>query len=167
VPVIILLTSGFSLDDVYSSEFQFPIIYYRLITAQKPEFIMDRQTDTIAILRFMLFERQRKNRSDLDRGPLKGKESKVLAMLDWIVACFVTEPVGDVVATAVSAEQGRITFYIAANRGQSRDQDRKNGETFKQLLRETIVHKSIVQQIMKVVSPIIYRRLVRKKKKST
>ena len=36
---------------------------------------------------------------------------------------------------------------------------------FKQLLRETIGqsdHKSIVQQIMKVVSPIIYRRLLRK-----
>ena len=128
---------------------------------------MDRQTDTIAILRFMLFERQleRKNHSDLDRGPLKGKKSKTLAMLNWIATCFVTEPVDDVVATAVSAGQGRITFYIAVNRGQSRDQDRKNGEMFKQLLRETIGqsdHKSIVQQIMKVVSPIIYRRLLRK-----
>ena len=88
---------------------------------------MDRQTDTIAILRFMLFERQleRKNHSDLDRGPLKGKKSKTLAMLNWIATCFVTEPVDDVVATAVSAGQGRITFYIAVNRGQSRDQDRK------------------------------------------
>ena len=26
-------------------------------------------------------------------------------MLNWIAACFVTEPVGDMVATAVSAEQ--------------------------------------------------------------
>jgi hypothetical protein len=126
---------------------------------------MDKQRDTMAILRFMLFERQRKDRSDFDRGPSKGKESKILAMLNWIAACFVTEPVNDVVATAVSAGQGRIIFYIAANRGRPRDQDRENGETFKKLLQETIGqgdHKSIVQQSMKVVSPIIYHRLVRK-----
>ena len=135
--------------------------------SQEPEYIMDKQRDTMVILRFMLFERQRKDRSEsnLNRGPSKGKESKILAMLNWIAACFVTEPVNDVVATAVSAEQGRIIVYIATNRGRSRDQDRENGETFKKLLRETIAqsdHKSIVQQLMKVVSPIIYHRLVRK-----
>ena len=102
---------------------------------------MDKQRDTMAVLRFMLFERQRKNCSDLDRvrgGSPKGKKSKILAMLNWIAACFVTDPVGDVVATAVSAEQGRIVFYIAANRGQPRNQDRENGEAFKKLLREII-----------------------------
>ena len=126
---------------------------------------MDKQRDTMAVLRFMLFECQRKDRSYLDRGPSKGKESKTLAMLNWIATCFVTDPVGDVVATAVSAEQGQIIFYIAANRGRSRDQDRDNAETFKRLLRRTIGqsdHKLIVQQLMKVISPIIYRRLVRK-----
>ena len=38
-------------------------------------------------------------------------------MLNWIANIFVTEPFGDVVATALSAEQGQIMFYIAANRG--------------------------------------------------
>ena len=134
---------------------------------QEPKFIMDRQRDTMAILRFMLFERQleRQNRFNLYRGPLKGKEPKILEMLNWIAACFVTEPIGDVAATAVSAEQGQITIYIAANRGRSRDRDRENGEIFKQLLRETIRQsdpESVVLQLMEVVSPIIYHRLVRK-----
>jgi hypothetical protein len=131
------------------------------------QFIMDRQRDTIANLRFMLFEHQRQNRFSFSshRGILKGKESKILEMLNWIAACFVTEPIGDVAATAVSAEQGQITIYIATNRGRPRDRDRENGETFKQLLRETIGQsdrKAIVIQLMKVVSPIIYHRLVRK-----
>ena len=72
----------------------------------------------MAILRFMLFERQKagQKRSDLYSSPfkLKGKASKILAMLNWIAACFVTEPIGDATATAVSVEQGRITIYIAA-----------------------------------------------------
>lgn len=85
-------------------------------------------------------------------------------MLNWIATCFVTDPVGDVVATAVSAEQGRIIFYFAANRGRPRDQDRKNGEEFKQLLRKTILseHESILRQLLDFVSPIIYPRLVHK-----
>jgi hypothetical protein len=126
---------------------------------------MDRQRDTIAILRFMLFKRQRQNSFNLYQGPLKSKESKIFAMLNWIAACFVTEPIGDVAATAVSAEQGQITIYIAANRGRPRHRDRENGETFKQLLRETIGQSDpvlIACQLMKAVSPIIYHRLVRK-----
>ena len=126
---------------------------------------MDKQRDTMAVLRFMLFERQRKNRADLGRGSSKGKETKILAMLNWIATCFVTDPVGDMVAIAVSAEQGQIIIYIAADRGRPRDQDRENGETFKRLLRETIGqndHRSIIRQLLKVISPIIYHRLIRK-----
>ena len=118
----------------------------------------------MAVLRFMLFERQRKNRSEFYRGQLDTEKSKLLTMLNWIASIFVTEPVGDVVATALSAEQGRITFYVAANRGPSRDLDRDNVEIFKQLLRDTIekTDEESGIQLLSVVAPMVYRRLSRK-----
>ena len=127
---------------------------------------MDKQRDMMAALRFMLFEQQRMDGIELPRGQLNTEKSKLLTMLNWIASIFVTEPVGDVVATAVSAEQGRITFYIAANRGPSRELDRNNVEIFKQLLRDTIdldhPKEELITQLLSVVSPMVYPRLSRK-----
>lgn len=66
---------------------------------------MDKQRDMFAVLRFNALGKT-------VLGPIQAKNSKKLMMLNWIAACFVTEPVGDAVSTAVSVEQVRITIYI-------------------------------------------------------
>lgn len=136
--------------------------YHQLIMAQE---LQELQHDVMVSLSLMRFKWQRDNYSIPEDRPLKDVVKILLTILNWIASCFVTEPVGEVVATAVSAEEGHITFYIASNRGRPREEDKEQGETFMQLVRYTIGLTDIsliTRQLLFIISPSIYRRFARK-----
>lgn len=121
----------------------------------------------MAALAFMCFQRQRKSPhpSELETGTSNDKNPKILpSILNWIASCFVTEPTGDAVATALSAEKGQITLYIAANRGEPRPEDKANGEKIINLLRDIVrqTDGSPMMKLFEAISPIIYHRFARK-----
>jgi hypothetical protein len=89
----------------------------------------------------------------------------LLSILDWVAICFVTDPIGDAVATALSIEDDQITFYVATHRSQTRPEDRENGANFIQLLRDVIGQtdvSKITGQIMITLAPRFYSRFTRK-----
>jgi len=91
--------------------------------------------------------------------------SKMLSMLNWIATCFVTDPVGDGVATALSTEEDQIILYIATHRGQPRPDDKAYGAHFIQLLRETITQTNVsstTNQLVATLAPRLYTRFARK-----
>jgi len=88
-------------------------------------------------------------------------ESKILSVLKWIATCFVTDPIGDGVAAALSTEQDQITFYLATHRGQPRPEDKANGTHFIHLLRETISQTNVLStttQLIATLAPRLYTR---------
>jgi len=111
----------------------------------------------------MQFERTREAHSDLELPSYKC--SRILSVLNWIATCFVTDPIGDAVATALSAKEDQIIFYIATHRGKPRPEDKENGANFIQLLRDIIGQidvSLITDRLMITLAPRLYPRFARK-----
>ncbi|KAF9242049.1 hypothetical protein BU15DRAFT_60560 [Melanogaster broomeanus] len=67
-----------------------------------------------------------------------GKARMLLPILNWIASTFVRSPIGDVVATALRAQPGNITLYLAMNRGYPEKADEDNAAEFLRVLRKAL-----------------------------
>ncbi|KAF9233844.1 hypothetical protein BU15DRAFT_66216 [Melanogaster broomeanus] len=59
---------------------------------------------------------------------------KMLPILSWIASSFVRNPTEDVVAAAIGTQSGKITLYLAMNRGCPEKADEDNGIEFLRVL---------------------------------
>ena len=91
------------------------------------------------------------------------RSSDDLSLLNWLALCFVREPKGDRVATALVSEAGQITLFIALDRGKPTPEDKQNADAFIYTLRDALqVTNSIETQALKffkLATAISYRRI--------
>ncbi len=130
------------------------------------EFILGNpQADTMASLALMHFYRRWQSLHVLKPNPLYSHDKMLSAMLNWIATCFVIDPIGDVVATALSTKPHEITIYVATNRSQPTDEDKEIIQKFKELIRDALEkpqEADITLLILDIISPRIYPRFARK-----
>jgi hypothetical protein len=93
----------------------------------------------------------------------------MLAILNWITISFVRKAIGDCVASALTIQDGRITLYLAANRGQPEDEDVRNGTEFISALHRAFLQdpETAQEELFKSLISITYQRLSRKFKMIT
>ncbi|KAF9244939.1 hypothetical protein BU15DRAFT_71298 [Melanogaster broomeanus] len=65
-------------------------------------------------------------------------DKKMLSILNWIASTFVRNPIEDVVAAAIGTQPGKITLYLAMNRGCPEKADEDNGIEFLRVLRNAL-----------------------------
>jgi len=132
------------------------------------EFILgDPQADTMASLAVMHFYRRWQSLYELRPKLLDSydRDKLLLVMLNWIATCFVIDPIGDVVATALTANPHEITVYVATNRSQPTDEDKEIIQKFKELIRNALEkpqEEDMTLLILGIISPRIYPRFSRK-----